>query len=149
MSRFKISLSYKGCARAHTHTHMHTHTKSMAYSFSVFLKMSQSVSCTCSHNVLAVADVLNSGDTLSGGSVGKHHLAIGVTNAPQVGNDLSVLLVKNLHLVVGLHTHVYISVRIPITIHINYTPTNHTWERVHRAEFLQKHRRSYIARQDT
>ena len=52
--------------------------------------------------VLAPNDVLYSRDALSGGGVCKHHLAVGVADAVQVGHHLAAGLVKHLHLLVDL-----------------------------------------------
>mmetsp|Transcript_1919 Transcript_1919/g.3291 ORF Transcript_1919/g.3291 Transcript_1919/m.3291 type:complete len:209 (-) Transcript_1919:867-1493(-) len=48
-------------------------------------------------------DVLNSRDTMSGSSMGKHHQSVCVTNAPQTRHDLATLLVQHLHLLIDLH----------------------------------------------
>lgn len=64
--------------------------------------------------VSAADNVLDSADTLGGGGVGKHHLSVGIADAVDVGDDLTVLgLGKDLHLLVdgdeatvGLDAHV-------------------------------------------
>mmetsp|Transcript_26979 Transcript_26979/g.88216 ORF Transcript_26979/g.88216 Transcript_26979/m.88216 type:complete len:266 (+) Transcript_26979:113-910(+) len=49
------------------------------------------------------ADVLDGRDSLSRRSMCQHHLAIGIADAVEVGDDASSLLVQHLHLLVHLH----------------------------------------------
>mmetsp|Transcript_20885 Transcript_20885/g.49678 ORF Transcript_20885/g.49678 Transcript_20885/m.49678 type:complete len:302 (-) Transcript_20885:815-1720(-) len=52
--------------------------------------------------VLPADDVLDGGDSLGGRRVREHHLAVGITDAPQTLHHLAVRLVEHLHLLVDL-----------------------------------------------
>mmetsp|Transcript_22935 Transcript_22935/g.40712 ORF Transcript_22935/g.40712 Transcript_22935/m.40712 type:complete len:302 (-) Transcript_22935:510-1415(-) len=55
-------------------------------------------------NVLPSADVFNGGDTMSRRCMSQHHFSVGITNAVQVGDELSIFVMaaQYLHLLVDI-----------------------------------------------